>query len=217
MKLRVRDVMTCNPISVELDAGFKQMVEILETNRISALPVVDRSRFVMGVVSEADLLVKEEHDDIGGAHWFESSKRRAARRRQSGETARDLMSSPAVTATPDMSVVAAARLMHERGVKRLPVVDGEGRLAGILTRSDALKVFLRSDAELRREVVEDLIVHSLWMDPEPIRVDVSEGVVELSGQVERKSDVNLLSELVGALDGVVAVHADRLTYRYPDN
>ncbi len=217
MKLLVRDVMTSTPISVELDAGFKQMVEILETNRISALPVVDRSGTVMGVVSEADLLLKEEHDGTRGARWFESSKRRAAQRKQNGETARDFMSSPAITATTDMPVAAAARLMHERGVKRLPVVDGAGRLAGILTRSDALKVFLRSDAELRREVVEDVIVHSLWMDPEPIRVDVSEGVVELSGQVERRSDVNLLSELVGSLDGVVAVHADGLTYRYQDN
>ncbi len=217
MRLLVRDVMTPSPISVALDAGFKQMVELLETNRISALPVVDRSRIVMGVVSEADLLLKEERDELGTAHWFESRETRAARRRKRGETARDFMSSPAVTATPEMPVVMAARLMHQRGVKRLPVVDGEGRLIGILTRSDALKVFLRSDAELRQEVVDGVIVHSLWMDPEPIRVSVSEGVVELSGQVDRRSDMKVLSELVGALDGVVAVHADQLTYRYEDN
>jgi osmotically-inducible protein OsmY len=96
-------------------------------------------------------------------------------------------------------------------------VDGVGRLVGILTRSDALKVFLRSDAELRQEVVDDVIVRSLWMDPDPIRVTVSEGIVELKGQVDRRSDVQVLSEFVGALDGVVAVHAKGLSYRHDDN
>ncbi len=216
MKLRVEDLMTREPIAVEQDTGFKDMVALMRKHRISALPVVGAQGRVIGVVSEADLLLKEEREELEAAHLFDSAERRETRRKALGEVARDIMTAPAITATPDMDVVEAARIMHRRRVKRLPVVDPLGRLVGILSRADVLKVFMRTDEEIRREVVDEVIVRALWMDPQPIAVTVSDGVVELRGEVDRRSDLEMLSSLVSTVTGVVGVRLERLAFRFDD-
>ncbi len=216
MKARVADVMTEKVLSVRQEAGFKEMVAIMESARISALPVVDEEGHVVGVVSEADLLLKEERPDLDGRRLFESRQRRIERRKAAGQTAGELMSSPPIVATPDMPVVEAARIMHRHNVKRLPVVDPPGRLVGIVSRADVLKVFMRPDEDIRREIVDEVIVKTLWMDPERIRVTVVGGIVELAGEVDRKSDVTTLVSLCSSVDGVVAVDAD-LRYRFDDS
>lgn len=126
------------------------------------------------------------------------------------------MSAPAITVRAESTIADAARTMAQRRIERLPVVDEEDRLVGMVTRWDLLQVFLRPDEEIRRAVVDEVIVNALWLDPETVTVDVSEGVVTLSGQLERCSDVPIALRMVSQVDGVVAV-VDKLTYRVDDS
>lgn len=215
MKTTVADLMTTEVLSVDETAGFKQMVELIEQHRISALPVVDAQRRVIGVVSEADLLLKEDEVDLREHHVFESPRRRQAREKASGTTARKLMSSPAITIGSEASIRAAAKLMHDRGIKRLPVVDGDGRLVGVISRSDVLRVFLRSDDEIRHEIVEDVIQRIMLLDAPRLVVRVTDGLVTATGEVDRKSDAQILTRLSAEVPGVVAVES-HIRYRYDD-
>lgn len=215
VKTRVADLMTAEVRSVDETASFKQMVELIEQHHISALPVVDGERRVMGVVSEADLLLKEDRVDPGEHHVFESHRRRQERGKASGTTARELMSSPAITIGPEASVRDAAKVMHDRRIKRLPVVDGDGRLVGMISRSDVLRVFLRSDDEIRREIFEDVIQRTMLLDAPALVISVAGGVVSATGEVDRKSDARNLTRLSAAVAGVVAVES-HIRYRYDD-
>lgn len=215
MKTNVADLMTTEVVSVDETAGFKQMVELIEQHRISALPVVDGQRRVIGVVSEADLILKEDRIDLGDQHVFESHRRRQERERAGGTTARELASVPAVTIGPGDSVREAAKLMHDRAIKRLPVVDGDGRLVGVISRSDVLRVFMRSDDEIRREIVEDVIGRTMFLDALTLVISVTDGIVTATGEVDRKTDAEILTRLSAAVAGVVAVES-HIRYRYDD-
>lgn len=209
-------VMTARPVVATETTGFKEIAGLLAEYRISALPVVDEVGRLVGVVSEADLLLKEAiaagDDD---RHLLESGRKRRERAKAGALVARDLMTSPAVAIRPSAQITEAARLMHDKNVKRLPVVDEDARVVGIVTRGDLLRVFLRPDSQIREDIVEGLIVRTLWMDPNEIEVQVTNGVVELSGEVDRKSDIRVLCNMVGGLDGVVGV-VEQLRYRYDD-
>jgi CBS domain-containing protein len=215
MKTRVRSVMTARPVVAVETTGFKEIAGLLAEYRISALPVVDDSGRLVGVVSEADLLLKEAFGPRDEHHLVESRRMRREHAKAGALLARDLMTSPAVTIGTEAPIAEAARVMHDRGVKRLPVVDEDDRVVGIVTRSDLLRVFLRPDALIREDIVEGLIVKTLWMDPTTLQVHVTEGVVELVGDVNRKSDIRVLTNMVGAVDGVVGV-VSRLGFRYDD-
>lgn len=224
----VRDYMTTDVVALRPDDGFKEIVRALADRGVSGAPVVDETGGVMGVVSEADLLNKEAFKTVGEEprRYFASRGMRAARTKAAGDTAADLMSVPAVTVAMDAPVARAARLMAERGLKRLPVVGADGALVGIISRADVMGVFLAPDQQIRREVISEVIERSLWEDPARIRVDVSDGVVTLSGQLETKSLIPLAVALTQALDGVVGV-VDKLSYvrddmaprprRFPDD
>ena len=192
MRMNVASVMTVRPIVATEATGFKEIAGLLAEHRVSALPVVDKAGRLLGVVSESDLLLK------AGARF-----------------ARDLMTSPAVAIGPLALVTEAVRLLHDMRVKRLPVVDKDGLVIGIVTRGDLLRVFLRPDSLIREDVVEELIVRTLWMDPNKIIVKVVNGVVDLSGDVDRKSDIRVLCNMIGGLEGVIAV-GEQLRYRYDD-
>jgi CBS domain-containing protein len=207
--------MTARPVVATETTGFKEIAGLLAEYRISAVPVVDDAGLLIGVVSEADLLLKETFGPAEQHQLVESGRTRRERAKAGALLARDLMTSPAVTIGSNAPIAEAARVMHDKAVKRLPVVDADGRVVGIVTRSDLLRVFLRPDALIREDVVEGLIVRTLWMDPKPIEVHVTSGVVELSGQVDRKSDIRVLTNMVGAIDGVVGV-VERLRFRYDD-
>lgn len=215
MKTNVADLMTTEVVSVNETAGFKQMVELIEQHRISALPVVDGQRRVIGVVSEADLILKEDRIDLGEHYVFASRRRRQERERAGGTTARELASVPAVTIGPGDSVREAAKLMHDRAIKRLPVVDGDGRLVGVISRSDVLRVFMRSDDEIRREIVEDVIGRTMLLDAPTLVISVTDGIVTATGEVDRKTDAEILTRLSAAVAGVVAVES-HIRYRYDD-
>jgi len=201
----VSDVMTRDVECVHEDTSFKDVVAILEKHRVSALPVVDAENRVVGIVSESDLLAKV----VAGAE-----ARDETRRKSQAETARDLMHSPAVTVQPQVSIVHAARTAALAHVRRLPVVDVHGALVGIVTRSDLLRVFLRDDEALRRHLRE-MFAAQWCIDTSTVEIAVHDGVVTLSGPVERRTLVEPLVTAVRSTAGVVAVH-DNLTYRHDD-
>jgi CBS domain-containing protein len=150
-----------------------------------------------------------------GGRLFQGRRQREDRAKAAGDTAAELMTSPAVTIGPDATIAEAAKLLHRQRVKRLPVVDPAGPLLGIVSRADLLKVFLRSDADISREIRQEVLVRAMWMDPGTVTVDVRDGVVSLTGRLERRSLVPIVLSLVRGLDGVVGV-VDRLTFDLDD-
>ncbi len=201
----VSDVMTHTVIAVGCDAPFKEIVELIDQWKVSALPVLEGEGRVIGVVSEADLLPKEEFR--GGADETAGLDERA---KAMALTAGELMSSPAITVHANALIAEAARIMARRHVKRLPVVDGVGMLQGVVSRSDLLKVFLRPDEELADEIRRTLL------DQVPaataVTVKVTDGVVTLGGALRERLLVPVLARAVRAVEGVVDV---RLDLAYP--
>ena len=166
----VKDLMTTQVVTVGPATPFKEIVARLAEHRVSAVPVVDDDGLVLGVVSEADLLLKEEFPDARRRHpaVLDQAAPPGTRPKAAGTTARDLMSVAVVSIAPEATVAEAARRMHAAGVKRLPVLDERGRLVGIVSRGDLLKVFNRPDQAIRREIMDDVIVGEFMMDPEPV-------------------------------------------------
>ncbi|MDA2806879.1 CBS domain-containing protein [Nocardiopsis suaedae] len=228
MRSTVADVMTTAVVSVTEDSGYKQIVQALVEHGVSALPVLDAEGRVLGVVSEEDLL-HEEFKGVGGggdrrpplgSRLRERLRSSAAPSAHSDEdavatTAARLMTSPAVTTRPEAPVVAAARLMARRGVKRLPVVDDGGTLVGVVSRRDLLRVFLKGDGDIATAVDAEI---GFFLDtPDAARVSavVADGVVTLAGTVRRRSGARALARLIGRIDGVVAVD-DELAWETDD-
>ncbi|MGW2641812.1 CBS domain-containing protein [Streptomyces sp. NPDC001348] len=219
---KVGSVMTTDVVRASYGTPFKEVARLLAHHRISGLPVVDEDEKVIGVISETDLLARqaETPDPYEPKHRFRASaltrrgRRRAAK--AAARTAGRLMTEPPVTVSAEDTITSAARTMAQRRVERLPVVDGEDRLVGIVTRRDVLQVFLRPDTEIRDEVVEEVLVRSLWLPARSVDVSVAEGVVTLAGQVERRSETEIAVSMTKQIDGVVAV-VDNLTYRLDDS
>ncbi|MEO3840608.1 MULTISPECIES: CBS domain-containing protein [unclassified Streptomyces] len=211
---KVNDVMTRTVIAVGRDAPFKEIVTTLRQWKVSALPVLAGDGRVTGVVSEADLLPKEEFRDRDPTR-FEQLRRLDDLARAGARTARELMSVPAVTVRADASLAEAARIMAVRHVKRLPVVDAEGKLAGVVSRADLLKVFLRSDEELAAAVRDEVLTHLFPGYPPPVEALVHEGVVSLTGQLSDRTRVPVLARLVRAVEGVVDVQMELAAPRPP--
>ena len=212
----VKDLMTAHVVTVGPATPFKEIVARLAQHRVSALPVVDDAGRVLGVVSEADLLLKEEFPDPDAdLPLFWTRRRRLERDKAAGSTARDLMSVALVSISPEATVAEAARRMHTANVKRLPVIGEGGRLVGIVSRGDLLKVFNRPDHVIRREIMDDIIVGEFMMAPDRFFIHVDDGVVVLQGRVERHSLLPYLFRAVHAVEGVVRVE-DRLAYDIDD-
>jgi CBS domain-containing protein len=209
MRRTVQDVMTRDVVAVRGSTPFKELVRLLNEHRVTALPVLDDAgRVVIGVVSESDLALKEVQPlREGHTPIFESARHRSERAKAGGTTAAALMTTPAVTVGPETPVTAAARLMHDRDVKRLPVVDHGGGLVGIVTRADLLKIFLRPDDDIRFEILDGVAGELLGLAPGTVAVGVRDGVVRLAGQVPLRSQALTLERLTRAVDGVVTVEA----------
>jgi CBS domain-containing protein len=212
----VKDLMTTPVVTVGPASSFKEIVARLMEHKLSAVPVVDDTGLVLGVVSEADLLLKEEHPDPDAdlpLIW--TRRRRAEHDKAAAVVTRDLMTIAVVSITPEATVAEAARRLRAAGVKRLPVVDRQGRLVGIISRSDLLKVFDRPDLAIRREVIDDVIVGEFMMDPDRFFIQVHDGVVVLEGRVERRTLLPLLVRAVHGVEGVVQVE-NRLAWDIDD-
>ncbi|MEU6378721.1 CBS domain-containing protein [Streptomyces sp. NPDC046909] len=219
---KVGSVMTTQVVRAGYGTPFKEVARLLGAHRISGLPVVDEDDKVIGVISETDLLVRQAETPDP----YEPKKRfrlatltRAGRRRiakAAARTAGQLMSRPPVTVHADDTIVEAARTMAQHHIERLPVLDEEQRLVGIVTRRDLLQVFLRPDGEIRAEIIDEVLVRALWLPPRGIDITVVEGVVTLAGHMERKSETEIAVSMTRQIDGVVAV-VDKLTYRLDDS
>ncbi|GHI86006.1 CBS domain-containing protein [Streptomyces xanthophaeus] len=198
----VSDVMTHTAVAIGREASYKEIVELMDQWKVSAVPVLEGEGRVVGVVSEADLLPKEEfrRDDPRLPDQLEEASKAG------GVLAEELMSSPAVTVHPDATLAEAAQIMARRHVKRLPVVNGVGMLEGVVSRSDLLKVFLRTDEEIEEEV-RDAVLAEL-APPVDLQASVKDGVVTLHGSLRNRALVPLVARAIRAVEGVVDVRME---------
>jgi CBS-domain-containing membrane protein len=207
MRSLVRDVMTREVLVARTATTFRELVRLIEENHVHALPVIDDQRRVLGIVAGSDLL-KDELTPGQVRRRFEHRRRV----RPAGVVAGEIMTSPAVTIDQSQTLSHAARVLHQRHVGRLPVVDQDDRLIGIVTRSDLLTVFLASDEDLRVAIQEAIAAVE---DPASIWADVEDGVVVLRGSAPLLSEVGIVTEYVRRVPGIVrldvratAVHDD---------
>lgn len=205
MRSYVKDIMTTDVVTVRPDASYREMASMLRAHRVSGFPVIDEKGIVVGIVSESDLLSEQAEEDRPG--WRLHRKHMPAREL----TASDVMTRRVVTTSPHELVSSVARLMSSRKLRRLPVVYSQGRLAGIVTRSDVLSVFSRPDEEIRREVTQDVIADGFFTDPDRFMVTVKDGIVTLAGSPGSVVLGNNIIDQARHVEGVVAVR-DRFIY-----
>lgn len=209
--MRVNQLMTRNLATVSPDSSLKEAARIMIDRKVSGLPVVDDDGVLVGIVTEGDILHMESMRNP--ATTISGLLRRSV---PTAETTGEAMTRKVISISPDSDHTEAARLMESAGVKRLPVIDVAGKLVGVLSRSDVLKVFARSDADIHHEVLSEVIERILWLDPETVHVSVSEGQVGLTGEVPTRSDTRILEEMTKRVDGVVDVDASGLSFEVDD-
>ncbi len=211
---RVWDVMTTKVITVDRITPYKEIAQLLAKHKISAVPVLMLGRQVAGVVSEADLLAAQQKRERaagaaagGGLHFIHRHDA------HQGLTAEQLMTSPAITINPEAALSTAARLMNSHNLKSLPVVKPDGTLAGMVSRGDLLRVFLRSDKDIAGEV-RAILSKVLPTDPDAVSVRVRNGVVSLSGHPAAGTDpdlvpvvVRLIWDIAGVVDVIEKIDA----------
>lgn len=219
-KLKVESVMTSDVVTAKPETPFKELAELLSEHRISGIPIVDDDRRLVGIVTEADLLWTEKEREPKRRsrflEWFINRKRLAEIERLVADLrAGDLMTRDVVTVGTETPVREAVSALLAAGVKRLPVLDPQGCVVGIVSRTDLLRPFLRSDRDIRTEILEEVIGRVMWLDPATVDIDVERGVVRLRGELEVRGTKEILVDLVERTDGVVGV-IDELTFRRDD-
>ncbi|GGY88722.1 hypothetical protein GCM10010300_36020 [Streptomyces olivaceoviridis] len=215
---KIGAVMSGDVVTARYGTPFKDVVRLLRDHGISGLPVIDEDDRAIRVVSESDLMQRQARPSGSGGRlsvWACRLRRRTreSSARSRARTAGGIMSAPAVTVRAEAGLPEAARLMARHGIERLPVVDEEDRLVGIVTRRDLLQVYLRSDDEIRRAVQREVLVDALRLGPHTVDVAVCEGVVTLSGRLGRHSDTAVA--MTWRVDDVVNV-VDDLAYGFDD-
>lgn len=215
--MKIAQIMTRDVLTIGPEGELRDVARLLVENGISGLPVCDAQREVVGVISEGDILYKEKPRIRHGKGFlarFGASTSEELRKANATKV-QDAMTAPAITVPPYYSVSEAARLMSEHGINRLPVVKN-GELVGIVTRTDLVRAFVRSDEDIRNEIEQDVLIRTLWIDPPGgIDIEVDKGSVLLTGHRELRSDALLLERLVARVPGVVSVKSD-LTWNTDD-
>jgi CBS domain-containing protein len=203
--MKVRDVMTTELVTVTPDVPLKQAATLMLEHRISGLPVVDGER-VIGVLSETDVLYKETkaRDRQGLVDWIVHYGDDPPAAKLTARTAGEAMTSPAVTVPPGRSIADAATMLLELGIDRLPVVEAE-TLVGLVTRTDLVRAFARSDAAIVDEIRNDVLLRTLWSGTHSIAIAVEDGEVRLEGQVESETMADMIETFARRVPGVVAV------------
>lgn len=199
--MNVVDLMTTDVIAVSRETGLRDAARLMFRNRVSGLPIVDEAGALVGIITEADFLKLEVERQEGT--------------RGQGDTVGDVMSRGVVTVPPNVEIYEAAKIMAVQEVKRLPVVDEDNRLLGVISRADIVSIFTRPDDVIEDEIREDLIRRVLFIDPDGVQVGVANGVVTLSGEVTTHSEASMLEELTNRLDGVLRVES-KLTWAEGD-
>jgi CBS domain-containing protein len=207
----VRQVMSKRVVTATEGTPFKELVQMMHSHSISAVPVVDAEHRLVGIVSETDLLLKEQHSgsELPKPHWLLEADRVNALE------AKDVMTWPVLTVSGSASIAKAARIMREFGVRHLVVVS-KGRPVGIVSRADLLRVFLRTDGEIKHQVLYGVADEMFSIDPAEIEVEVRDGVVTLSGELPDKGSRDLMVAGVKRLPGVVGVHSHLHLGPHPD-
>jgi CBS domain-containing protein len=208
----VRDVMSRSVISVRPGTQLKEVAQLLVDNKISGVPVVSESGEVLGVVSEADFLIKEQGAEAVHTRRLdrilgESRESREQRAKLAAITAGAAMTSPAVTIESWRSISEAAAVMTERKINRLPVVDDDA-IVGIVTRADLVRAYVRTDEQLAREIKEEVIARSLWLEPALFEVSVDNGVATVRGQVDLRSEAEAMEHMIRRTPGILEVFCD---------
>lgn len=211
----VESVMTTQLVTARESAPFKDLVRLMAEHGISGLPIVDDDGRPVGVVSEADTLAKQEYQGGTRQRPLLGRRRRRAWRKASGLTARDLMTAPAVTIDEKQPVTSAARVLAEKNIRRLCVVNLVGELVGVVSRRDVIGTFLRADADIKTDVEEQVFRRGMWMFPGTMRVAIANGVATLDGQVERRTTAEVAGQLTRSVPGVVSV-TNRTRYEIDD-
>jgi CBS-domain-containing membrane protein len=195
--------MTTDVVTVDKTTSYKQIARIMTEHKVNAVPVLTKDHHVAGMVSEADILRKEERN-FGRLGTGLPRRTRRERAQAEARTAAELMTAPAITIHPDAPVGAAARLMNGHRIRLLPVVDPAGKLIGLVTRRHLLSVFLRPDEEIAAEV-HGVLTGILLAEPDGVTVSAREGVVTLSGTLAREDLIPVAERLAERVDGVVTV------------
>jgi CBS domain-containing protein len=209
--MRIADVMTTKVLTVTPETSLKEVAELLAARGISGLPVVDGDGQVLGVVSEADILQKERRPTKPTTldRWLHRNNGADAKR--TATTAAEAMTAPAVTVKGSRRVDVAASLMLDRKVNRLPVVDEQGLLVGIVTRADLVRAFVHTDEEIVREIRDEVLLHELWLRPEDFELTVTRGEVSVAGHFATGEDRDLLIRRVSLVPGVVSIEVHETT------
>jgi CBS domain-containing protein len=214
--MNIETLMTKNVVTATPDTPLKRVARMLTRYRISGVPVCDADGNVLGVVTEADILCKEQgfSPEPGGLLGWLFEKADAEGAHMLARTAGEAMTTPPVTIAPKASANEAARIMITRHINRLPVVE-DGLLVGIVSRADLVRAFHRSDEEIERELNEDVLLRQLWLSPHDVHVSVEDGVVELAGMVENKTQAQLVAAYALRVPGVVQIES-QITWRVDD-
>lgn len=207
--LTIRDVMSRPALTVHPETPLKEVARRLVEHRISGLPVTDADGRVVGVISEADLLLKEQgpasvHHRRLARLLGESTETRSQLAKLAATTAGAAMTAPAITIGVDRPIAEAAALMTGRGINRLPVVD-DGALVGVVSRADLIKAYVRSDDELAAIIRDEVLYRTMWLDPALFDVEVRDGIVRLGGSVGRRSTAEVIERVTALIPGVVDV------------
>jgi CBS domain-containing protein len=198
--MKISELMTTRVVAVRPDATLKEVASLLTEHRISGLPVVDGAGRVLGVISEADILHKERRPQQ--SRWRRRELRSA---KSAARTVGEAMSSPAVTILASRRVDVAASAMLDRDVNRLPVVDDDGVLVGIVTRADLVRAFAQTDDAIAHAIEDDVLRRELWLSPEQFEVDVHDGEVTVVGGLATEAERSLVERRVRLVPGVVSV------------
>jgi len=213
--MKVRDLMTTDPLTVSPDTLLKEAARTMVRNKVSGLPVVVDAA-VVGIVTEGDFLRQEANRDqpyrfsLLDALFGEGPSDPPA-----VETVAEVMTEQVITIAPEATIGEAARVMANKRVKRLPVVDDDGVLIGIISRADVVNAFTKPDEIIEDEIREDIVRRLLFLDPQEVEVAVDDGVVRLEGEMENRTEAHLLEELARRVEGVVRVDS-QLTFLVDD-
>jgi CBS domain-containing protein len=214
--MKVKDIMTVNVAAVGQDATLKQIATLMAERGVSGVPVVNAEKHVVGVVTEADIIVKAaSHPESAGLLGRLFPAKGVDERHLDATRAFEAMTSPPINVDVESSVAEAARLMVEEHVKRLPVVR-DGKLVGIVSRADVVRAFTRSDAEIWEEIRNDVLLRHLWLSPDEANVTVEGGRVQVSGRVETRTIAELIEAFAWRVPGVVTVDSSGLTWKTDD-
>jgi CBS domain-containing protein len=205
-RCRVREVMTTDVLPVFEGTPVGDVAAVLAATGLAAVPVLDPAGHVTGLAMATDLPPSRPNRGPGQ----DTGRQGPWRRRRSvpggaGAVARDVMRSPLITTAPEAPLGEAARAMSRHQLSVLPVVDACGFLAGVLRWADLGQVFLRPDSDIQHEIVRDVFVRHLGTNPALVHASVTDGLVTLSGVVEKKTMIPLAVTMAGAVDGVVDV------------